>query len=296
MIIFISKFYKTQKMSEFLDELAEKGYCVIEDVLSEEEIAIAKNDFYNWLESHEQIKKIHNTISPHCIFKHFEVGNQRHAWFIRTREKVQEPFRKIWNTDELVCSLDGSCWRPKELKKKDKIWTHTDQAPSKKGLRCIQGFVALTDNITSSLVVYEGSHLLHEKYSKQYNLTSTKDWLLIEHEYLEKIKSTKKVLPVKAGSLVLWDSRTFHQNLYGCNEERIVQYVCFLPRNNLTPKMQEKRIKYFQEARTTSHWPYPVKVNGLQPQNYGNKDLVINYNELKKPDLDDLMSDIVKIL
>lgn len=103
---------------------------------------------------------------------------------------------------------------------------------------------------------------------------------------------------MKAGSLVLWDSRTFHQNQYGgkCNEERIVQYVCFLPRKDMTEKMQEKRIAYFLDERTTSHWPYPVKVNGIQPRNYGNKDLVIKYEELQHPNLEDLMDDIIKIL
>ena len=34
--------------------------------------------------------------------------------------------------------------------------------------------------------------------------------------------------------------------------------------------MLEKRQKYFIKRRTTSHWSYPVKVNELQPRNYGN--------------------------
>jgi len=54
--------------------------------------------------------------------------------------------------------------------------------------------------------------------------------------------------------------------------------------------------KMMKEMRTTSHWAYPVKVNGLQPQTYGKKDLMINYHELKPPDLQDLMSEIFKIL
>ena len=164
--------------------------------------------------------------------------------------------------------------------------------------------MALTDNIERTLVVYEGSHKLHEEYAKEYNLTSTKDWLLIEQEYLDKISDSKRILNIKAGSLVLWDSRTFHQNQYGngdknkCinTEERIVQYVSYLPRCNLTPKMLEKRQKYFTEKRTTSHWAYPVKVNGLQPQNYGDKTLNIKYEELIPPQLDDLLEEIVKIV
>lgn len=60
--------------------------------------------------------------------------------------------------------------------------------------------------------------------------------------------------------------------------------------------MKQKRMKYFTERRTTSHWAYPVKVNGLQPQAYGNKELTINYSQLKIPDLGDLIDDITKLI
>ena len=280
-----------------ISELSEKGYCVIENILTAEEVATAIGYFREWFSSHPQIEAVHSKISPHGIIKFHEVGQQRHAWYIRTRENVQNVFKEIWKTDEIVVSFDGCCYIPADCKKKDNIWTHTDQAPIKKGLKCIQGLVALTDNTERTLVVYEGSHKLHEEYAKEYNLTSTKDWLLIEHNYLDKISDKKRVLNVKAGSLVLWDSRTFHQNQYGNNnEERIVQYVSYLPRCNLTKKMFEKRQKYFTDKRTTSHWAYPVKVNGKQPQNYGDAKLKINYSELVEPKLEDLIEEITKII
>ena len=290
--------------TEQLNCLAEKGYCVIEGILETEEVETALKHFREWFSSHPQIEATHNKISPHGIIKYHEVGHQRHSWFIRTRPSVQNVFKEIWKTDDVVVSYDSTCYIPADCKKKDGVWTHTDQAPSKKGLKCIQGFVALTDNINRTLVVYEGSHKLHEEYAKEYNLTSTKDWLLIEQEYLDKISDSKRILNIKAGSLVLWDSRTFHQNQYGngdknkCinTEERIVQYVSYLPRCNLTKKMLEKRQKYFTEKRTTSHWAYPVKVNGLQPQNYGDKTLNIKYEELIPPQLDDLLEEIVKLV
>ena len=109
----------------------------------------------------------------------------------------------------------------------------------------------------------------------------------------------KRILEVPAGSLVLWDSRTFHQNQYGESEseERMVQYVCYLPKKHpLNSKaMQKKRLKYFQEQRTTSHWPYPIKVNGLQPRTYGDNSKNIDYTTLIKPNLDKYMG-IIKTL
>lgn len=259
-------------MDKYIKDLEDKGYCVIDNILDDDEIQKALEYYYNWLNSYPQIKKIHHLVSPHGIFKHFEVGHQKHAWYIRTRPRVLEVFKSIWKTNDLVVSFDGSCWLPKDIKKKDNLWTHTDQAPNKKGLKCYQAFVSLTENKERTFVCYEGSHKLHEEYCKEKGLTDRKNWRLIDAEYLNKIKDMKRVLHVKAGSLVIWDSRTFHQNQYGTlPEERIVQYVSYLPKKGRSEKMLEKRLKYFETRRTTSHWAYPVNVNGLQPQNYGNK-------------------------
>ena len=49
--------------------------------------------------------------------------------------------------------------------------------------------------------------------------------------------------------------------------------------------MVKKRRQYFEERRTTSHWPYPLKVNGLQPRSWGDDTLKIDYSQLQKPNL-----------
>jgi len=285
------------QLQEYKEELDEKGYVIIEDILTAEELKTALEYFNDWIESNEQILRMHNKISPHGIFKHFQAGHQRHAWYLRTRPNVQKVFQYLWNTEDLVVSYDGCCLLDETVTKKDNIWTHTDQAPKKKGLYCYQGFVSLTDNTTRTLVVYEGSHKLHEKYFADRKISHNKDWHLIDHEYLESIKATKRVLAVKAGSLVIWDSRTFHQNQYGeIPEKRIVQYISYLPAAKRNDKMFEKRLQYFINNRTTSHWAYPVKVNGLQPQAYGDTSLKIDYTALKEPDLEDMFNDILKLI
>ncbi len=279
--------------------MATNGYAIIENALSPAQVATAKQYFTEWLSANPQLKEKHRKIDPHGIFKFGEVGHQRHAWYLKTLEEVQAPFRALWGTDELTTGFDGSCWIPSDYSGKDKIWTHTDQAPDTKGLVCIQGFVALTSNVERTLVVYEGSHLLHESYMKEKNITGKKNWELIEHTYLARIADRKKVLKISAGSIVLWDSRTFHQNQYGkVGEERIVQYVCFLPKahKSNSKSQQEKRIKYYNDRRTTSHWPYPLKVNGLQPRTYGDQTLLIDYSQLNSPDLTDLDVKIRRLL
>ena len=167
-------------------------------------------------------------------------------------------------------------------------------------LQCYQGLVSLTSNKERTLVVYEGSHKLHASYFKDRGIDHANNWNLIEKEYLAEISDRKKVLSIPAGSLVLWDSRTFHQNQYGTpdSEERIVQYVCYLPRNHPknTLAVQKKRELYFKDKRTTSHWPCPIKVNGLQPQTYGDTSKTIDYSSLTSPQLEDFMGEIKKLI
>lgn len=286
-------------MEKIKQELAQNGYCIIPDILSTDEILHAKKLFYKWKESVPNLDSLHNIIDPHGIFKYHEVGHQEHAWYIRTRPTVIDIFKKLWNSDELIVSFDGSCYIPTEFSKKDNIWTHTDQAPNSKGLQCYQGFVSLTDNKERTFVVYEGSHNYHEQYFKEKNINNSKNWQLIDHEKLNEMQNSKKILNVSAGSLVLWDSRAFHQNQYGKanSEERIVQYVCYLPKTHPknTKSQQIKRLKYLENRRTTSHWPSPINVNGKQPQTFGDDSKLIDYSKLPVPNLEPF-ADIIKTL
>ena len=323
--------------SNILKDLNDNGYCVIPEVLSETDIEYCIKELKEWQKTIPNHDKFHNTIDPHGIYKYHRAGHTKHGWYIRTRPEIQDIFKKIWKTDDLVVSFDGCCYISKENSQKDKIWTHTDQSSKSSELICIQGLVALTSNKERTLVVYEGSHKLHHSYFKEKRepiekrlinikkeLKEIKDeekinilkkdkqtlecelkklnqnWQLIDHEVLKKISGQKRILEVPAGALVLWDSRTFHQNQYGKpkSEDRIVQYVSYLPKkNSLNSKvMQKKRLKYFQEQRTTSHWAYPIKVNGLQPRTYGDKSKLIDYDSIPMNDLSDLEDQINLII
>ena len=291
--------------SELRKELEENGYAIVKNVLSEDEIIKATEMFHQWRKTVEDLEYHHSALDPHGIYKFHEIGHQRHAWYIRTREKVKKAFCDIWNTDDLIVSYDGSCYLDKNVKKKDNVWTHTDQGSPSGGevdeLKCFQGFVSLTNNKERTFVCYKKSHKLHSSYFKEKNLKSKSNWNLIDKDYLEKIKDDKLILEVPAGSLVLWDSRTFHQNTYGpidCNEERLVQYICMLPRNHIDNTMsnQKKRVKYFEERRTTSHWPCPLKVNGKQGRTFGDDRKLIDYDKLPKVDLDDMIEEIMKLV
>ena len=153
-------------------ELETNGYCVIPNVLNQEECNQAHHMFHEWKNTIPNHDKFHNNVDPHGIYKYLEVGHTKHAWFIRTRENVQNIFKDLWGCDELIVSFDGCCYIPKEFKKKDKCWLHSDQAPISEGLQCIQGFVSITENKERTFVVYEGTHKIHHQYFKD------KAWLV----------------------------------------------------------------------------------------------------------------------
>jgi len=221
-------------------ELEANGYAIIPNVISAEQVEIAKKLFREWQATIPDHDNIHAKVDPHGIYKHHYAGHTKHAWYLRTLPKVQAVYKKLWNCDKLITSFDGCCYIAKDLAKRDNCWTHTDQAPSSKGAKCYQGFIALTSNKERTLVAYEGSHKLHERYFADRGNTSKQNWCKIDPAFLDTIKDTKRALNVPAGSLVLWESRTFHQNQYGKpnSEERMIQYICMFPDNH--PKIQKQ--------------------------------------------------------
>lgn len=288
-----------------IKELENKGYTIIKNVLDDREILEYIIEFNNWMDSIPNLDELHKTIHYSGIFKYFQVGHQRFAWLLRTNPKIQNIFKKIWNTNELVVSFDGCCYYPKNNYNEDRYWIHSDQSGIKKGFQCVQSFLSLTSNKEKTFVVYEGSHKLHEHYSNLYNVTNPSDWNPISKNYVEQLEEYKKVLHVEAGSLVLWDSRTFHQNSCGpinSIEDRLVQYLCFLPKNHInnTYEQEELRKYYFDSLTTTNHFPYPMSGIPLQPNYYNSlhKDnpIYIDYKNLPLPDLDDMYDKILELL
>ena len=79
-------------------DLETKGYTIIPGVLTPEEITRGKNLFHQWVDQIPGIEDFHSNVNPHGIFRYHQVGHQPHAWFIRTNPKVQEIYKKLWDT------------------------------------------------------------------------------------------------------------------------------------------------------------------------------------------------------
>ncbi len=185
-------------------------------------------------------------------------------------------------------------------------WIHKDQSAMKQGLHCIQGLVTLEDcdqDGDASLELIPGSHLLHDQFEeytseefKDYSFDPPKvdmqkkkmDWYKFPDDVKDNIQqttelfSTFKSIKALKGSLILWDSRAWHQGgrvrahknkprpmprprfvVYTCFQPNLIPGALSLPSNELV-----KREKIFVEHRGASHWPLSSTVFG-DPQTYG---------------------------
>lgn len=268
---------------EQIIQLKTKGYTVVK-VLDRNQVKSAKTKFIQWFKACP--KSVQN-LPPHGVYGLAQAGHTEMAWYIRTLPNVRGVFEELWGTKDLLTSFDGFGYNPATDKpRRNTVWLHSDQSPESRGVQCYQAFVALTSNSASTFNCVPGSHFDHQEIFAA-SKKPLENWQPLDTA-AKAIWGPKSIdVAVNRGDMVIWDSRLLHQNKYS-PEVRLVQYVCMKPRQGTSKATLCKRRKYFKAKRTTSHWPYPVKVNGLQPQVWGDKSKLIDYSALPQIDLEDL--------
>lgn len=273
-----------EKYAPYFEELVDKGYTVIPDVVSPEKCAEASrllHEFMLKLDIDITSPSLKKSDYPnaHGIIQHLGAGQSQGAWLIRQDEEVANIFGLMYGTNDLLCSMDGVCLVPSQYTNRNKSWLHVDQAPTKKGLRCIQGYVNLLtshDAKSRSLSVVPCSHLAHEKLEARIPRAQgvKKDWFKFEENELcflggsarDHDGKLRRLAPLQrtrvlggVGSLVLWDSRLAHEGLEpdpDIKDRRPgeVVYVSMQPRAFISDANLEKKKKAFREYRLTTHY------------------------------------------
>ena len=114
------------RLAAGLRHLEQHGYVVISDVLNEDEVDMAKNLIWQHLEGLKSPFKIKrgqiNTWNQWPgrheagIIEDFGSGNSQAQWFIRSVPNVKNVFAQIWQTRNLLSSMDGiGIFRPWHL-------------------------------------------------------------------------------------------------------------------------------------------------------------------------------------
>jgi hypothetical protein len=297
--------YKTRKYITNIDGVKKKlekyGVAIIPSLLNENECEAMKKGMWDYL---EQVTKDFETpinrndnktwselsklwVKHSMLIQQWKIGHAQFIWNLRQNPKIVNIFSKIWNTkpEDLLVSFDGaSIHMPPEITKKGwfrgRTWFHTDQSFTRNNLECIQSWVTANDvnKGDATLAFYEKSNRYHEDFQKKFDIKDKSDWFVLKEQKYKDfyLKKGCKLQYIKcpAGSLVLWDSRTIHCGQEALKERekpniRCVSYLCYTPRNRSTDNNLKKKIKAFEEMRTTNHWPHKQKLFPKKPRTYG---------------------------
>lgn len=252
--------------SDFMTDLEEQGYCVIPHVLSPSEAEVLyervwhefiekawpnckMDDRRNWKETFP----IHNPFAIFCG----PAGQIQPMWDVRQDPRIVDIFAEIWNTHELIVSMDGlSLMCPVEIREGyTKPFPHVDQgilfdyaseSPLKTAPYTIQGQFLFEDSFEGDGGFYciPKSHLRFGKFTPK--------------ELFAACPSVHVIAP--RGSLILWDSRTVHWNQHASKDSlssnvRMVGYLCYVPKSRLTEEGRKIRQKAFEKGVSTTHDP-----------------------------------------
>lgn len=266
------------------ENLSERGWAVVENVLEPELCDSLVDDIWKWLEGlGTGIKRsdpgTHTAsrwpVSIHGLIQHYEVGHQAFCWKARKHPKVIEAFQAIWGTDRLLVSFDGICvFRPRSKTYKSKSWLHTDQSSKKQGRHCIQGVLNLTE-ITDSHGTLQVLDRGHKKHAEVMNaVKKADDFHVFDKEQLEKLGTSTDLVRVTGGkgSLMLWDSRTPHQNVPALDPSlpRFAIYVSMQPAHAIKPDALKRKRQAYEDYRMTTHWSAStVRLFSKSPRTYG---------------------------
>ncbi|KAL4238062.1 hypothetical protein ACF0H5_002773 [Mactra antiquata] len=253
-----------------LEELKEKGYTVVKNVLTKQECDQAIAEYKIWLQHFgDRFPKTFQS-----IIKDHNIGHLEVTWRLRLRTKPV--FSQLWKTDKLLTSFDAvGIGRPPEdgveaFQDVSKYWLHADFTPSRIGLHAYQGALYLEEQTKNdwTFQVIEGSHKLLDEYfikfpelairAKQTGFYVEMQESVIDNFTQNGCRVTR--VPVQKGGLVLWDSRLVHANARPLPKRKNKgrwRYVCFV---SMTPAIwandEDLKLKReaYQKPLMTTHW------------------------------------------
>jgi len=204
------------------------------------------------------------------------------AWHVRGAPGIKQAFARIWETEELITSMDCVlAWRPwwgegKSSWRPQTEGLHLDQNPfSKPGLHCVQGMVPLrpVTRETGGLQVVPNSHTDEAKASqkKEYpHLECRGDWCPLYRD-----EDDALLLLAEPGDLILWDSRTIHGGVVGTGPPtdgsvqlgdealaRLSVAVAMTPRSWASRQVLQLRKQGFRRGENFNHSPHEVGSTG----------------------------------
>ncbi|CAC5421819.1 unnamed protein product [Mytilus coruscus] len=258
-----------RNLQRVVSELESKGYSIVTDILTPEECNQYITQYKEWLSRFGDERPYREESLTH----QFRVAHAEPTWNVRLRSKPV--FASIWQTENLLSSMDGVAMEePPELGRSsfcnsDYFWLHTDQGSWREGLHAYQGAVYLEETSETDFCfrVLENSVQFHKKnFMKTFPLrkkNAGEDFYILSKEEIDWFISKEcqiKKFRFQRG-MVLWDSRTIHDNIaptrgrQNSDRWRFVVLVCMVPAIWTTSEDIELKKEAYDEMAATAHWP-----------------------------------------
>ena len=329
-LTYTSEKYLAKDEEEVKQKLIKYGVAILPDTLTKEECERMNEGMWNtaeYLTKHlsTPLKRAEKEtyrslfeLQPKAggLFQSWGWGHAQYVWDVRSNPKVATIFEKLYKTSDLLVSFDGvNCGLGPLLPDnthhkglyKGKNNLHCDQRLSVNNFQCIQSWVTANPTVAGdgTLRILEGSHALHEKFSKTFNLGGKKvDWHVLTEEQMQWYKDQgckDRCIVCPAGAQVFWDSRLIHCGIPALKSLdlppelatlprsfRNVVYICMTPARLADKTNLKKRKSVFSDGgtkrlRMASHWPQHMTFFPMKPRYYGAKEPTVP--ELSIPNL-----------
>ena len=270
----------------WLSHLDNRGFVVIKNVLTPSELEKSKSQFIaDWKKvcpqfsfSDQTTWNINNTpimwSKGMCVFSGLPQSD--FMWNLRTNKEIQNIFKKIYQTDNLVSSLDGlSVFL--DNSHKSKSWLHIDQNPKNEiySIQASFNLLPVKSNKDASFIIVPDSHKTYKPI-----VTHKNDWIVCEDQTAQMANAKKLIIPENC--LTLWNSRLIHANeaiMMSKTEfeskiaathysqsnplalvNRVTAYITYQPKSLRPDTILEKRIGCYKSGQGTSHWANKCEV------------------------------------
>lgn len=265
--------------------LQKYGYCVVENVLTENECYNTIDEIWDWLEGlGTGIKRKDKSTwdNDHFPFSlrqgliQHTMGQEEFAWKVREHPNVIQVYSQIFNTDKLLVSFCSvGVYRPIEtgyVHGSNSSWLHTDQDIISGPLEevysgkdySVQGIINLEDSEDkdAGFFVGEGSHLLHSKLFENNGSQPVQNWYVLTKQdvtFLQDHDIEFYKINAPKGSFTIFDSRAIHSGFPHQKGREIPRfrytlYIAYSPADRATEKDINTKIQAVKEGKNTNHW------------------------------------------
>jgi len=213
------------------------------------------------------------------MLPYYGSGHSTLAWFVRSHPHVRDVYSSLYESDDLISSLDGIVLWQKE-NRTDAGWFHMDQHPIHKPQECgVQGLVNLlpvTKGTGGNVIVAQShkhfpQHYVNDNtcfYKERMTEVGTDDWLEVDPDD-DVVLQPQHLLSclLRAGDMLLWDSRTAHCSYPGKLDEELPEFckdarsliragamVSMMPKEQVSSSVLRQRIEAVVQSRTLTHW------------------------------------------